>query len=100
MKQDGGGWITRPSRLLFVNLDRTGSTRELQIPVTARGRAGLMLDNSWVDNYIGLLYALPLMELLRRHAYLLASRIARATQFLLKCLHLMVTEMRLLPHSK
>lgn len=43
-----------------------------------------MLDNSWVVDYIGLSYALPLIELLRRHAYLLASRIARTIQFLLK----------------
>ena len=81
-KQDSGGLIAPPLRLLFANLNCAGSTRELRIPVAARGRAGLMLDNSWVDNYMGLPYALPLMELLRRHAYLLASRITRTTQFL------------------
>ncbi len=51
----------------------------MQLTAAARSRANLGTQSVWVNDYVGLPYALPLMEHPQRHAQLLASWIVRTT---------------------
>jgi hypothetical protein len=61
-------------RQLKLTRKHKGECRE---PAAARGRASSTLNDRWMDDYVGLPYALPLMELLQRHACSLAFWIVR-----------------------
>lgn len=63
-----------PHSATLIDSEAQGS---MQSTAAARGRASSTLDDRWVDDYVGLPYALPLMELLQRHACLLAFWIVR-----------------------
>jgi hypothetical protein len=76
---DSSKWAeSTPPGFLIRQLKLTRKHKEdCREPAAARGRASSTLKDRWMDDYVGLPYALPLMELLQRHACSLAFWIVR-----------------------